>query len=82
MITNISGTQIIKDLVKQLLDRHDISFECKIDIPEISARFEHSLIRGRREIIHLEAFINGVMYTLAKSQNFEVKKKPVKKLTI
>lgn len=78
MITNISGTQIIKDLVKKLLEIKDISFECKIEIPEISAKFEHNLIRGRREIIHLEAFINDVMFTLAKNNNFENKKKSKK----
>jgi len=79
MITNISGTQIIKDLVKKLLERKDISFDCKVEIPELSAKFEHNLIRGRREIIHLEAFINGVMYTLAKNNKFEVKKTKNKK---
>ena len=73
MITNISGTQIMKDLVKKLLDDKNANFESKINISEISAKYEHNLIRGRREIIHLEAFINGVMYTLAKNKNFKIK---------
>lgn len=74
MITNISGTQIIKDIIQKLLKNNNVSFKCKIDISEIGAKYEHNLIRGRREIIHLEAFINGIMYSLADSRNFKVTK--------
>jgi hypothetical protein len=66
MITNISGTQIIKDIVKELLDRVEMSEECKLNIVEISAKFEHNLIRGRREITHLEAFISEFIYIINK----------------
>lgn len=61
MITNISGTDIIKDLVEKLMEHDDISFECKINIAEISAKYEHNLTRGRREIIHLDAFVNNII---------------------
>jgi replication factor C subunit 3/5 len=66
MITNITGTQIIKDIIKKLFNNKDIKDECKINIAEVSAKFEHNLIRGRREIIHLEGFIAGLMYVLNK----------------
>lgn len=64
MTTNIPGTQIIKDIVNFLLKNININFKTKINIVEISAKTEHNLIRGRREIIHLEAFITAVMYEL------------------
>ena len=71
MITNITGTQIIKDITNKILSDDNVDFESKIDITEMSAIYEHNLIRGRREIIHLEAFVNGVMYTLAKANNYK-----------
>ena len=82
MITNITGTQIIKDIIKNILASDNVSFQAKIDISEISAKFEHNLIRGRREIIHLEAFVNNVMFILAQANDFKEtvqKKKVVKK---
>jgi replication factor C subunit 3/5 len=70
MITNISGTQIIKDVVNKLMNNDGISDKSKINISEISAKYEHNLIRGRREIIHLEACINGIIYVLAEEEGF------------
>lgn len=70
MTTNIPGTQIIKDMVHILLKDKTISFECKANIVEIAARTEHNLIRGRREIIHLEAFVTGVMEELFNKKQF------------
>lgn len=61
MITNISGTSIIKDITKQLFNHNDFYVQCKINIAEIAAKFEHNLIKGRREIKHLEAFIIALM---------------------
>ena len=66
MITNISGTQIIKDIIKELYEKDIVSDECKLNFAEISAKFEHNLIRGRREIIHLEAFIAAIFFILNK----------------
>ena len=61
MITNISGTEIIKDVTDAILKDKTVAFICKIDISEIAADAEYNLVRGRREIIHLEKFIIGVM---------------------
>ncbi|CAH6421761.1 replication factor C [uncultured virus] len=63
MITNFVGSQIIKDIIYKLLTSN-ISFESKLNIVEIAAKYEHNLIRGRREIIHLEAFVVGIMRIL------------------
>jgi len=66
MITNINGTQIIKEIVNKLLKLNNINNECKYEIVKNSAIYEHNLILGRREIIHLEAFITSIMYCLYK----------------
>ena len=64
MITNITGTQIMKDIVKTIYLSDEINEKKKLYIAEVAAKFEHNLIRGRREIIHLEAFVTGLMYVL------------------
>ena len=64
MITNICGSKIIKDIVDKLLTTDKIKEKSKIDIVELAAEYEYNLILGRREIIHLEAFITGIMKAL------------------
>lgn len=61
MITNINGTKIIKDIVNSILASKDINEKYKLGIAEVAAKYEHNMIRGRREIIHIEAFLFGVM---------------------
>ena len=70
LITNIKGSEIITTLMDQLIR--------KIDDDEINARIiqcaseaEYNLIHGRRDIIHIDYFISGVMR--------EIMKKPAKK---
>jgi replication factor C subunit 3/5 len=64
MITNITGTQIMKDIVKTIYSTDEINEKRKLYIAEVAAKYEHNLIRGRREIIHLEAFVTGIMHVL------------------
>lgn len=66
LITNIKGSEIITTLMDQLIE--------KIDDDEINARIiqcaseaEYNLIHGRRDIIHIDYFIAGVMKELRKS---------------
>lgn len=73
MITNISGTYIIKDIVDKLMENDTVTYDCKIKIAELAAIFEHNLIRGRREIIHLEGFITGIMHILHFSKLYNKK---------
>lgn len=61
MITNISGTRILKDILNKLCDNPSIPDECKYDIINVAAYYDHNLIRGRRSIIHLEALIISIM---------------------
>ena len=64
MITNISGTKIMVDTVDRLLLHPSVPDECKYNIVEIAAKYEHHLVIGRRKIMHLEAFIIGVINEL------------------
>ncbi len=64
LITNIPGTCIVKDVVDKLMSIPTIPTVSKVNIVELAAKFEHNLIRGRREIIHLEGFIDGVIIAL------------------
>lgn len=62
--TNIDSTTIIKSIMEEMLQRN-ISETNKIKIIEITSTFEHSLIRGRREMVHFDAFINHAMEILS-----------------
>lgn len=64
MITNISGTRILRDILNKLCDNPDIPDECKYEIINNIAYYEHNLIRGRRNIIHLESPIIKIMKLL------------------
>ena len=64
LITNITGTTIIKDLVDKLILHPKIPNKCKIQIPEIAAECECNLVQGRREIMHLDLFVISVMALL------------------
>lgn len=61
MITNITGIQIMRDILKKILKSPKVNETCKLNVAEIAAKYSHNLTRCRREIIHLEAFIVGVM---------------------
>jgi replication factor C subunit 3/5 len=61
MITNITGIQIMRDILKKILRSPKVNETCKLNVAEIAAKYSYNLTRCRREIIHLEAFIIGVM---------------------
>jgi replication factor C subunit 3/5 len=61
MITNITGIQIMRDILKKILKSKKVNETCKLNVAEIAAKYSNNLTRCRREIIHLEAFIVGVM---------------------
>lgn len=64
MITNISGSRIMKDILNKLCENTDIPDECKYQIIDEIAFYEHNLVRGRRNMIHLEAPIIKIMKIL------------------
>ena len=70
MITKINETVILKDILNELLDNNSIPMESKYLIVESASKYEFNLIRKRREIIHLEGFIQNVIYILYNDPNF------------
>lgn len=68
IITNIDEVRIIKDILDYLLDCDNISEESKLDIVEASSDIEINLKKARRVIIHLEAFIQNIMYIIKKNK--------------
>lgn len=60
MITNITGTKIIADILSNILNRK-IPDHIKCHIINTAAKYDHNIVRGRREIIHLESFIIAIM---------------------
>ena len=77
-ITNIDGTTIIKELLTQLLENFD-KFNLTYEIVELCTKYENCLSKGKRSIIHLEAFIYSVMY-LVNSHMEKNKKKSIKEI--
>jgi len=65
MITNISSNTIIKDILNViLLNNNDIPNEKKMEIINCASKYEYRLSKSRRDIIHIEAFIDGIMNIL------------------
>ena len=79
MITNISGTKIIIDILQLLLKSDDICFESKHEIIKNASIYEHNLVRGRREIIHLDAFVIKVITILYNDNKYYPDLEKIKK---
>jgi replication factor C subunit 3/5 len=77
MITNVDGTQIIKDIIINICKDTNIPNDAKYNIINFASKYEHNLIRGRREIIHLEGFILSTMKTLSEKM-VPIKIEPLK----
>jgi len=85
MITNINGTSIIKSIVDAFIEKSSFGFKDTVieesKIKEIimwGAFYEHRLMIGRREIYHLEAFVNKIFGIL--QNKLPVHKEKVKKV--
>ena len=64
MITNISSNVIIKDILNIVLtkiDEYPGAKEKSTKIIDFASNFEYRLSKGRRDIIHIEAFILNIM---------------------
>lgn len=69
LITNISGSSIIQDIMVKLCSIKKISHCTKIKIIKISSEYEHNITIGRREIIHLDGFIMNIILLLISLNN-------------
>lgn len=65
-ITNYEGIKIMSDIVKKLLCIRSLSETCKLNIMIKTAEIEYNMMRGRREIIHFDAFITNIMQQINK----------------
>lgn len=61
MISNIDGSDIIKDITVYLCNITTINFEKICKIVDYATTYEHNIVRGRREIIHIEAFVFNII---------------------
>ncbi len=71
MITNISSNMIIKDILNiilQKLDDYPNKKEKSLQIINFASEFEYKLSKGRRDIIHIEAFIMNVINVIRSEQ--------------
>lgn len=63
MITNFDGIKILSDILMEILKKNlNETIKCKII--NNAAKYDHTIVRGRREIIHLEAYIISIMELL------------------
>ena len=78
LITNIKGSEIITTLMDKLIKKID-NDEINARIIQYASEAENNLIYGRRDIIHIDYFVSGVMKELI---NQKPKKLSGKKVTI
>jgi replication factor C subunit 3/5 len=67
LITNISSNIIIKDVLSIILlkiNNYPNSKELSTKIIDFASKFEYRLSKGRRDIIHIEAFMMSIINTL------------------
>lgn len=63
LITNIKGSEIITTLMDLLINKID-NDEINARIIQCASEAEYNLIHGRRDIIHIDYFVTGVMKEL------------------
>jgi len=73
MITNITDERnVIKDLMLAFIKEENISYDSKLKIINIGSKAEYNLTRSRRDIIHYDHFIIGLMKILFIENNPEI----------
>ncbi len=64
IITNIEPNIILRDILINLCKNPDISEEKKIQIINNASKYDHCIVKKRREILHFDAFVIDVMNVL------------------
>ena len=64
MITNYTGSNIIKSMLEKLLHNNEINDSKKRLIINRMAHYEYNLIKGRHEIMHIEPIIISIVKIL------------------
>jgi replication factor C subunit 3/5 len=68
LISNITGTEIMIELLQKLLN-HDYDDNLKDKIIKSVAKYEYRLVKGKRNIIHLESLIIHIIYIINVHKN-------------
>lgn len=77
IITTIITGDIIKDVMIQLCNNNKLSEHTKMKIINVTAKYEHNFIRGRRDAIHFIGFVINIMKIIKEQY---IKEPPVKQL--
>ena len=72
MITNFIGITILRDLINIIYECNKLSEKTKQKIVQTSSEIEYKLMKGRREIIHLDAFTLNTMCHIRESKVFDL----------
>jgi replication factor C subunit 3/5 len=68
MITNFDKTVIMRDIINTMCESKKISDKAKQKIVFESAKLQHQLVKGRREIIQFDALITFMMKTISEDK--------------
>jgi replication factor C subunit 3/5 len=68
LISNISGTEIMIELMEKLIN-YNYDNELKNKIIKSFAKYEYRLAKGKRNIIHLEGLIIHIIYIINEHKN-------------
>lgn len=71
VVTNISGTHILKSILNNILMSNDFTEEAKIKIIESGAYYDHNIVRKRRYINHIKGFIIDCMIIIKNGKHYE-----------
>lgn len=72
MITNFTGITILRDLINIIYECDQIDENTKQKIVQTSSEIEYRLMKGRREIIHLDAFSILTMQNISHARTSNV----------
>lgn len=73
-ITYYDGITIIRHVLNKILDNDKLNDECKSNIIIRTSEIEYNMLRGRRGIIHFDAFVVSVMKLIQDYNNKNIKK--------
>ena len=75
-ITNIGGARMIKEILNQMLNNFK-DWHLDYEIISICTQYNHALAKGKRSLIHLEAFIYAIIDLLYRAKIKKKKSKSV-----
>jgi replication factor C subunit 3/5 len=80
LITNYTAVDILRSIENKLIKCPLLNDECRINIILKASEVSYNMIRGRRDIIHFDAFITEIMNIIGKSKQKNINKKSIKQI--